>query len=200
MVVFIIFIYLLNKTLIMNLSEKLLKITTELKAPKNQFNKFGGYKYRSAEDILEALKPHLKKYKCVLKMHDKIKVVGDYPYVQATAKLIDCEEINMQIESSAQAIIDFNAKGMQHPQRTGAASSYAKKYAIGNLLLIDDTKDADATNTHGNTVDNSKPLLESNSKAFVKAAKFVKDGGKIEDIQKKYRVTKQVEKALLEIE
>ena len=110
-------------------------ITTELKAPKNQFNKFGGYKYRSAVDILEALKPHLKKYKCVLKMHDKLKVVGDYPYVQATAKLIDCEEINMQIESSAQAIIDFNAKGMQNPQRTGAASSYAKKYAIGNLFL-----------------------------------------------------------------
>ena len=105
----------------MNITEKLLKITTELKAPKNQLNKFGNYKYRSAEDILEALKPHLKKYKCVLKMHDNLNVVGDYPYIEATAKLIDCEEMNMQIESSAQAIIDFNAKGMQHPQRTGAA-------------------------------------------------------------------------------
>ena len=114
--------------------------------------------------------------------------------------MIDCTDPSLEIQSTAQAIIDFNAKGMQDPQRTGAASSYAKKYAIGNLLLIDDTKDADATNTHGNTVDNSKPLLENNSKAFVKAAKFVKDGGKIEDIQKKYRVTKQVEKALLEIE
>ena len=114
--------------------------------------------------------------------------------------MIDCTDPSLEIQSTAQAIIDFNAKGMQDPQRTGAASSYAKKYAIGNLLLIDDTQDADATNTHGNTVDNSKPLLESNSKAFVRAAKFVKDGGKIEDIQKKYRVTKQVEKALLEIE
>ena len=86
---------------------------------------------------------------------------------------------------------------MQHPQRTGAASSYAKKYAIGNLLLIDDTQDADATNTHGKSVDNSKPLLEANTKAFVKAAKFVKDGGKIEDIQKKYLQTSR--SLLLEI-
>ena len=197
MVVFIIFIYLLNKTLIMNLSEKLLKITTELKAPKNQFNKFGGYKYRSAEDILEALKPHLKKYKCVLKMHDKLKVVGDYPYVQATAKLIDCEEMNMQIESSAQAIIDFNAKGMQNPQRTGAASSYAKKYAIGNLFLLDDTKDSDAINTHDKVEQDSKPILTANTQKFVQAAKFIKDGGTIEEIMSKYRISKEVEQALL---
>ena len=180
----------------MNITEKLLKITTELKAPKNQFNKFGNYKYRSAEDILEALKPHLKKYKCVLKMHDNLNVVGDYPYIEATAKLIDCEEMNMQIESSAQAIIDFNAKGMQHPQRTGAASSYAKKYAMGNLFLLDDTKDSDATNTHDKTVSSDKPILKTESVAFIKAAKFVKDGGKIEDIMKKYRISKEVEQAL----
>ena len=180
----------------MNITDKLLKITTELKAPKNQLNKFGGYKYRSAEDILEALKPHLKKYKCVLKMHDNLNVVGDYPYIEATAKLIDCEEMNMQIESSAQAINDFNAKGMQHPQRTGAASSYAKKYAIGNLFLLDDTKDSDATNTHDKNVSSEKPILKAESVAFIKAAKFVKDGGKIEDIMKKYRISKEVEQAL----
>jgi hypothetical protein len=180
----------------MNITDKLLKITTELKAPKNQMNKFGGYKYRSAEDILEALKPHLTKYKCVLKMHDTLNVVGDYPYVEATAKLIDCEEMNMQIESSAQAIIDFNAKGMQHPQRTGAASSYAKKYAIGNLFLLDDTKDSDATNTHGKSASSEKPVLQKESVAFIKAAKFVKDGGKIEDILTKYRISKEVEQAL----
>ena len=174
----------------MNLSEKLLKITTELKAPKNQFNKFGGYKYRSAEDILEALKPHLKKHKCILKMHDQLKVVGEFPYIEATAKLIDCEEPNMQI--------DFNAKGMQHPQRTGAASSYAKKYAIGNLFLLDDTKDSDATNQHdASEKDNKKPLLNSNTQAFIKAAKYIKDGGDITDIMKKYRITKETEKALL---
>jgi hypothetical protein len=182
----------------MNITEKLLKITTELKAPKNQLNKFGGYKYRSAEDILEALKPHLKKQKCVLKMHDKLKIVGEFPYIEATAKLIDCEEPNMQIESSAQAVLDFNAKGMQHPQRTGAASSYAKKYAIGNLFLLDDTKDSDATNQHNaSEKDNNKPLLSSNTQAFVKASKYIKDGGDITDIMKKYRITKETEMALL---
>jgi hypothetical protein len=160
-------------------------------------NKFGGYKYRSAEDCLEALKPHLKKYKCVLKMHDELKVVGDFPYVEATAKLIDCEEMNMQIESSAQAIIDFNAKGMQHPQRTGAASSYAKKYAIGNLFLLDDTKDSDATNTNDTSAVMKKPTLTANSQNFVKAAKYVRDGGSIDDIMKKYAMSKEVEQALL---
>ena len=180
----------------MNLSEKLLKITTELKAPKNQRNNFGNYNYRSAEDCLEALKPHLKKYKCILKMHDELKIVGEHPYIEATAKLIDCEEVNMQIESSAQAIIDFNAKGMQHPQRTGAASSYAKKYAIGNLFLLDDTKDSDATNTHNKSFSSEKPVLQKESVAFIKAAKFVKDGGKIEDILTKYRISKEVEQAL----
>ena len=102
----------------------------------------------------------------------------------------------MQIESSAQAIIDFNAKGMQHPQRTGAASSYAKKYAIGNLFLLDDTKDSDATNTHNKSVVARNLSYKEDSDAFIKAAKFIKDGGKIEDIMKKYAMSKQVEQAL----
>ena len=161
---------------------------------------FGNYNYRSAEDILEAVKPLAKKHKVVFKITDELKEIAGRPYIESTAKMIDCTDPTMQVESVAQAIVDFNAKGMQDPQRTGAASSYAKKYAIGNLLLIDDTKDADATNTHGNTVDNSKPLLESNTQAFIKAAKYVKDGGNVKDIMKKYRVTKQVEKALLEKE
>ncbi|MAK82844.1 ERF family protein [Phenylobacterium sp.] len=182
----------------MNITNKLLLIQTELKAPKNQRNNFGNYNYRSAEDILEAVKPLAKKHKVVFKITDELKEIAGRPYIESTAKMIDCTDPTMQVESVAQAIVDFNAKGMQDPQRTGAASSYAKKYAIGNLLLIDDTKDADATNTHGNTVDNSKPLLESNTKAFIKAAKYVKDGGSVKDIMKKYRVTKQVEKALLE--
>ena len=87
---------------------------------------------------------------------------------------------------------------MQHPQRTGAASSYAKKYAIGNLFLLDDTKDSDATNQHdASEKDNKKPLLNSNTQAFIKAAKYIKDGGDITDIMKKYRITKETEKALL---
>ena len=176
----------------MNITNKLLLIQTELKAPKNQRNSFGNYNYRSAEDILEAVKPLAKKHKVVFKINDELKEIAGRPYIEST-------DPTMQIESTAQAIIDFNAKGMQDPQRTGASSSYAKKYAIGNLLLIDDTKDADALNTHGEkqSVVDQKPLLQKDSVAFIKAAKFIKDGGKMTDIEKKYRLTKQIEKALM---
>ena len=180
----------------MNITNKLLLIQSELKAPKNQRNNFGNYNYRSAEDILEAVKPLAKKHKVVFKINDELKEIAGRPYIESTAKMIDCTDPTMQIESTAQAIVDFGAKGMQDPQRTGAASSYAKKYAIGNLLLIDDTKDADATNTHGTSVVDQKPLLQKDSVAFIKAAKFIKDGGKMTDIEKKYRLTKQIEKAL----
>jgi hypothetical protein len=183
----------------MNITNKLLLIQTELKAPKNQRNSFGNYNYRSAEDILEAVKPISKKHKVVFKISDELKEIAGKAYIESTAKMIDCTDPTMQIESTAQAIIDFNAKGMQDPQRTGAASSYAKKYAIGNLLLIDDTKDADAMNTHGEkekSVVDKKPLLKEDSVAFIKVAKFVKDGGKMTDVEKKYRLTKQIEKAL----
>ena len=181
----------------MNITNKLLLIQSELKAPKNQRNNFGNYNYRSAEDILEAVKPLAKKHKVVFKINDELKEIAGRPYIESTAKMIDCTDPTMQIESTAQAIVDFGAKGMQDPQRTGAASSYAKKYAIGNLLLIDDTKDADATNTHGTSVVDQKPLLQKDSVAFIKAAKFIKDGGKMTDIEKKYRLTKQIEKALI---
>lgn len=194
----------------MNITEKLLRISTELKAPKNQRNNFGNYNYRSAEDILEALKPHLKKLKCVLKMHDELKIVGDYPYIEATAKLIDCEESHMQIESSAQAVLDFNAKGMQHPQRTGSASSYAKKYAMGNLFLLDDTKDSDATNQHNSkeqkSVSNKKvvnnkelPTLAKGSEKFIKAIDYLKGGGSIDKIFTQYRMSKVVQRELEEV-
>ena len=181
----------------MNITNKLLLIQTELKAPKNQRNSFGNYNYRSAEDILEAVKPLAKKHKVVFKLNDELKEIAGRPDIESTAKMIDCTDPTMKIESTAQAIVDFCAKGMQDPQRTGAASSYAKKYAIGNLLLIDDTKDADATNTHGTSVVDQKPLLQKDSVAFIKAAKFIKDGGKMTDIEKKYRLTKQIEKALM---
>ena len=185
----------------MNISEKLLAIQSELKAPKNQYNSFGKYKYRSAEDILEAVKPLTIKYKLTLKMSDELKMLGDHLFVEATARLVDCDSVETQIESSAQAVLDFNAKGMQHPQRTGAASSYAKKYALGNLFLLDDTKDSDATNTHNKmqkkSIDNNKPLLESNTNAYVKAIEFLKNGGEIDKIREKYRVSLALEKELL---
>lgn len=185
----------------MNITEKLLAIQSELKAPKNQYNSFGKYSYRSAEDILEAIKPLTIKYKVTLKMSDELKMLGDHLFVEATARLVDCDSMETQIESSAQAVLDFSAKGMQHPQRTGSASSYAKKYALGNLFLLDDTKDSDATNTHNKTqkksIDNDKPLLESNSTAFVKAMEFIKNGGDIAKIRDKYKISLATEKELI---
>ena len=102
----------------MNITNKLLLIQTELKAPKNQRNSFGNYNYRSAEDILEAVKPLAKKHKVVFKLNDELKEIAGRPYIESTAKMIDCTDPTMQIESTAQAIVDFGAKGMQDPQRT----------------------------------------------------------------------------------
>lgn len=171
----------------MNITEKLLMIQTELKAPKNQRNAFGKYNYRSAEDILEAVKPLARKHDAVLKINDEIKEIGGVIYIESTAKLIDSKDHSMQIESTAQAIIDFDAKGMQQPQRTGAASSYAKKYALGNLLLIDDTKDADATNDH-----TSKPRLTKQSQGYDKVVEYLQGGGPIGSVMSKYSIDKEL--------
>lgn len=127
----------------MGIHEKLIKIQKALKAPKNQLNKFGGYKYRSCEDILEAVKPLLTDATLVLS--DKLVVIGDRYYVEATASFEDKEET---IVTHAYAREAVDKKGMDESQITGAASSYARKYALNGLFLIDDTKDADATNNH----------------------------------------------------
>ena len=123
-------------------------IQTELKAPKGRTNKFGGYSYRSAEDILEALKPLLSKYDCFLTIDDSIVEVGGRVYVKSTATI---EESFGDVVSEASAFAREAEvkKGMDEAQITGSASSYARKYALNGLLCIDDTKDADATNTHG---------------------------------------------------
>lgn len=122
--------------------EKLLNIQTELKAPKGQFNSYGGYKYRSCEDILEAVKPLLKKYNCTLTIFDEIVYIGERYYIKATACLFD-EENKENISNIAYAREEENKKGMDGSQITGTASSYARKYALNGLFLIDDTKDAD---------------------------------------------------------
>lgn len=129
-----------------NIDERLIHIQGELKAPKSQENKFGGYKYRSCEDILEAVKPLLKKEKVTLTISDDIIEVGGRVYVKATATLSDGEDT---ISTSAFAREAETKKGMDDSQITGSASSYARKYALNGLFAIDDTKDADATNTHG---------------------------------------------------
>lgn len=129
-----------------NFNTTLVLIQTELKAPKNQRNNFGGYNYRSCEDIMEAVKPLLQKYCVSLTVSDDIVAVGNRIYVKATATLSD--GVN-SIQNSAFAREAEVKKGMDDSQITGAASSYARKYALNGLFCIDDTKDADATNTHG---------------------------------------------------
>lgn len=127
--------------------KELINIQSELKAPKGQYNKFGGYKYRSAEDILEAVKPLLKDNGCTLTISDEIIGVGNRVYVKATCTL---KNSSGEMEhTTAFAREEETKKGMDGSQITGSASSYARKYALNGLFAIDDTKDADATNTHG---------------------------------------------------
>ena len=121
--------------------KELIEIQQELKAPKGQLNKFGNYNYRSAEDILEAVKPLLAKHNALLLLTDEVKEVGNYMYVEATAVFQIGENA---ISVKAQAGINPTRKGMDISQSFGSSSSYAKKYALGNLLLLDDTKDADS--------------------------------------------------------
>ena len=126
----------------MNIQEKLCKIQVELKAPKSQYNGFGKYKYRSCEDILEALKPMLEKYELTVNLSDNLVQVGGRYYVQAIAKITDNKSLE-SLESFAFAREDETKKGMDGSQITGTASSYARKYALNGLLAIDDTKDSD---------------------------------------------------------
>ncbi|WP_167957939.1 ERF family protein [Anaerosporobacter faecicola] len=127
----------------MNIYEKLLKIQVELKAPKNQYNSFGKYNYRSCEDILEGVKPLLKEVNAVLTVNDTIEYIDGRHYVKATATIIDCETSD-KIENTAYAREEESKKGMDSSQVTGATSSYARKYALNGLFCIDDVKDADS--------------------------------------------------------
>jgi gp40 len=122
------------------LNDKLIKVIEKLKAPKNQKNNFGGYKYRSCEDILEAVKPLLNKEGLRLKISDEICEIGDRIYVKATATITDGENSESNTAFAREAL---TKKGMDESQITGTASSYARKYALNGLLCIDDTKDAD---------------------------------------------------------
>jgi hypothetical protein len=124
---------------------KLMNIQQELKAPKGQYNSFGKYAYRSCEDILEAVKPLLKKEKVVLTISDELQYIGNRYYIKATATLIDIESEAI-ISNSAYAREEETKKGMDGSQITGASSSYARKYALNGLFGIDDNKDSDTTN------------------------------------------------------
>ena len=168
----------------LTLQQKLAKIQTEFKSKKSRFNSFGKYYFRSAEDILEAIKPFELKYGVTVTINEKLIVDGPVPIIKTTATIHD--EKGMKISTSAIVGVDLNQKGMQVPQQFGSASSYGKKYALGNLFLIDDTQDSDATNTHG------KDKLTD----ITKAKSYIQSGGKLDAIKKKYQLTPQQEKEL----
>lgn len=182
------------------LNDKLAAIQGRLKAPKNQRNNFGNYNYRSCEDILEAVKPLLTEHKLTVQLSDTIREVGDMVFVEATAVISDGENL---IHTTAQAGINPNKKGMDIAQSFGASSSYARKYALNGLFLIDDTKDADATNTHDKVSspqqveeNDNKAWLQKNTIQFDNAKRAMGEGFTIADIRKKYKVSKEVAQLL----
>jgi hypothetical protein len=166
----------------------LLKIQSELKAPKNQFNSFGKYKYRSTEDILEAVKPLLLKYECTMTISDNIQEKAGIIFCETFILLTDKD--GKEFSSMSAAGIDPSRKGMDIAQSFGASSSYARKYALNGLFLIDDTKDADATNMHDAVKmveEKLKPILKVGTELFDKCrAGFLKDANNLTAIQERY--------------
>jgi|TARA_Y100000289_G_C3889441_1_gene133111 hypothetical protein len=167
----------------MTLQQKLAKIQTEFKSKKSRFNSFGKYYFRSAEDILEAIKPFELKYGVTVTVNEKLIVDGPVPIIKTTATIHD--EKGMTLSTSAIVGVDLNQKGMQVPQQFGSASSYGKKYALGNLFLIDDTQDSDATNNHKQSLTD-----------ITKAKDYIQSGGKLDAIKKKYQLTPKQEEEL----
>ena len=169
----------------MTLNEKLATIQTKFKSKKSRFNSFGKYYFRSAEDILEAIKPFVKELGVTVTINEQL---VDTAVLQSTATITDGTDT---ITATAVVGVDLEQKGMQMPQRYGSASSYGKKYALGNLFLIDDTQDSDATNDHGKSTTTVKPSLSVNTQAFTKATEYLKSGGDITAITKKYKVSQE---------
>lgn len=161
----------------MKLLEKLLAIQIELKAPKNQYNSFGKYKYRNCEDILEAVKPLCLKNKAVLTVSDEVENIQERYYIKATATLHDTES-EEKISVTARAREEEDKKGMDGSQVTGASSSYARKYALNGLFAIDDTKDSDTTNTGDKGEDKPKSVQETKPQETVEPIKMTLEEAK----------------------
>mgnify|MGYP005643690881 CR=1 FL=1 len=175
----------------MTINKKLATIQTKFKSKKSRFNSFGKYYFRSAEDILEATKPFLLELGVSVTINEELIASDPMPILQTTATVSDGENA---IHATSLVGVDLNQKGMQTPQQFGSASSYGKKYALGNLFLIDDTQDSDAVNTHGKGT--SATLTSMKDPAFAKAKDYVQKGGKLDAIKKKYKLSAEVEKAL----
>ena len=174
------------------LNQKLATIQTELKAKKSSYNSFGKYYFRKAEDILEATKPFLLKHDVTVILNEELIMTEPVPTIKSTATISDGDN---QIHATAIVGVDLNQKGMQTAQQFGAASSYGKKYALGNLFLIDDTADADSTNNHGksNAVNKIKQAAKPaiTNEQLAKAKEYVAAGGSIDAIESKYKLTNE---------
>ena len=186
----------------MNINEKLATIQTKLKTKKTSYNSFGKYYFRKAEDILEATKPFLLQLGVSVTINEKIIETTPVPIIESTATLWDGEQA---VHATAIIGVDLNQKGMQTAQQFGAASSYGKKYALGNLFLIDDTEDSDATNDHGkksNVVSKIKQAAKTNITAeqMKKAKEYIVAGGNVEAIKQKYKITEKQFKELVEVQ
>ena len=178
----------------MTLNEKLATIQTKFKSKKSRFNSFGKYYFRSAEDILEATKPFLLELGVSVIISEQIVSYDPFPIMETTAAISDGKT---NITATAMVGVDLDQKGMQMPQKFGSASSYGKKYALGNLFLIDDTQDSDAVNTHGKKSAPAKSkIASSNDAAYEKAVQYIQGGGKLEAIKQKYELAPNVEVAL----
>jgi hypothetical protein len=171
-----------------SLNHKLSEIQALFKSKKSRFNSFGKYNFRSAEDILEALKPYLLKHDVTVTLKEKY--LGSY-VIKSTAIISDGVQ---KIKATAIVGVDTDQKGMQMPQRFGSASSYGKKYSLGNLFLIDDTQDSDAINKHEKT---QKPILLKNTPNYKKVEHAMSNGFTIDDVKKKYTLNDEL---ILELE
>jgi hypothetical protein len=180
------------------LNQKLAVIQTKLKAKKSSYNSFGKYHFRKAEDILEAIKPFLIEQGVTVTINEEIIATDPVPTMQSTATISDGENA---IHATALVGVDLNQKGMQTAQQFGAASTYGKKYALGNLLLIDDTEDADATNNHSssNAVNKIKQAAKPSitKQQLAQAKDYLVAGGSIDAIEAKYKLTAENKKELM---
>ena len=176
-----------------NLQLKLAMIQKDMKAKKSRYNGFGKYYYRAAEDILEAVKPFCVQHSVTVTINEEM-ISIDPPIIKSTASILDAES-DSAIRTSAIVGVDLLSKGMSMPQKYGAASSYGKKYALGNLFLIDDTADADASNDHSGKTE-KVTLTSKKDPLYAKALKFVEGGGDVKAITTKYSVSKEIQKEL----
>ena len=174
------------------LNNKLAQVQTKLKAKKSSYNSFGKYYFRKSEDILEAVKPFLLELDVSVVIKEQIIATDPVPMLESTAIFSDGEN---QVTATAVVGVDLSQKGMQTSLQFGAASTYGKKYALGNLFLIDDTEDADATNTHGKA--DVKPRITVEQ--FNKAKEYITNGGNVNAIKTKYKLTSKQEEELTKL-